>query len=522
MTMLKNLIYFFNAKNLYQNTNKEVKYWFLLARCCILGALLVLSLFAGWLKYFALMLAAVYIAFETRSYKISYLLFLLPFYNVFRASENQIYWLSFLYLFYFIITGIGILYDHFKNIKRIDWKFVVCLLACLSYFVLPFRTMALMPAVIICTNFAFIGVLALSNQKYDIVILIRLLSVGVLICGVVGVFALRIEGLKSYVGMFKVGIPSFLRLVGFDRDPNYFSMSIVLILSSMLVFYYNNKITFKTFVLYFVAFSILGIMTASKMYFIIYALYLVILATLFIVKFRKAFKGLVVHGLVIMLGFLVACVSTTSYIKLTLERAGVSLSFIDGCNKFVYDIGDMVSSLNAPITGGEKYSEFVKNGGIIDEFYDNGEGMDASSLTTGRSDIWKEYIKAETSSVKSFLFGLDASGNLLKTSESPKGVASHNTLLQIVYYYGIIGVLIILSASVVVFLRFYHKNKFDIVKLIPMLLIGISMMALDNLMSLRTPLFIICIVTVIASEKYNVKENAKELKAEDASSQISV
>lgn len=67
-----------------------------------------------------------------------------------------------------------------------------------------------------------------------------------------------------------------------------------------------------------------------------------------------------------------------------------------------------------------------------------GEGQGMSGLTTGRIDIWKSYLQAFFKSPSILIFG---EGYTAINLYNDKG--SHNTLIQLVYQFGLLGVLFV-------------------------------------------------------------------------------
>ena len=68
-----------------------------------------------------------------------------------------------------------------------------------------------------------------------------------------------------------------------------------------------------------------------------------------------------------------------------------------------------------------------------------GGASDISSLTTGRTDFWAEYLKYFWEHPLSFLFGQGYTSVLVATYGS-----SHNTILQAIYQFGVVGTVILL------------------------------------------------------------------------------
>ena len=100
---------------------------------------------------------------------------------------------------------------------------------------------------------------------------------------------------------------------------------------------------------------------------------------------------------------------------------------------------------------------FVFTSGIFKEFIDMiafrfGQSNNAYEFTTGRTERWADYIKVILSDAKILLVGKGFNNINLND------MGSHNTLLQIIYQFGLIGG-IALYAWLVAFVKLILKNK---------------------------------------------------------------
>ena len=67
-----------------------------------------------------------------------------------------------------------------------------------------------------------------------------------------------------------------------------------------------------------------------------------------------------------------------------------------------------------------------------------GEGFNINKITTGRFNIWQDYLKAFASDLSLFLFGAGVG------APKPNGNAAHNIILEIIYNFGIFGGIILI------------------------------------------------------------------------------
>ena len=227
-------------------------------------------------------------------------------------------------------------------------------------------------------------------------------------------------------------IKSIVRLSGFYGDPNFYSAHITAAIAGCLIIFLNVKRR-KEYLLISVLIVILlycGMLSSSKS-FIIVATFTIIVWILEIMFMKKK----IVHKLII-----ISCI----------VLAGVFI----------------VSSV--------EFNELLQ---MQVQRFSNANNV--SNLTTGRSDLWKMYIEEISQNARIFFVGQGLSNILVQ------GRASHNTLIQIIYQFGIIGVIGIITWIILFFKKHVTIivfNKKNFIKYL-ILAIGIFLpwMALDML-----------------------------------------
>lgn len=219
---------------------------------------------------------------------------------------------------------------------------------------------------------------------------------------------------SSILGIFKEDIPSLLayyndmnyeyiegeitlRFSGLFNDPNYYSIALISAMVLLIFLKKYRNYSNKKFYLFFVPLSIMGLLTYSKSFILIYACVLMLEV---ILNLRGQHR---------MQSIAEICVIVLLFVV-------VFLGEVDIINKII--------------------SRFTNNQG----------------LTTGRADVWEKYwaVIELKESYKWFGLGLDA--------PYVDGRAAHNLYVEIIYYSGYIGLAIfMISWGVIVFSS--HKNK---------------------------------------------------------------
>ncbi len=193
------------------------------------------------------------------------------------------------------------------------------------------------------------------------------------------------------------------RFAGVFIDPNYYSIFLLLSLISLIVLKSDNKIQSVFFYLEFISLALFGALTGSKSFFLFFLL-IIFYQIMELINKRKFFK---IFFLILFLFF--------------------SLTYIERENIGIFEL--VLKRLNT-----------VK---------------DVNSLTTGRLNIWTNYIKYIFSDIKVILFGKGLDNLLL-------GRSTHNIILETIYNCGIIGLFLIIMFFISILFnlkRYYIRYK---------------------------------------------------------------
>ena len=208
---------------------------------------------------------------------------------------------------------------------------------------------------------------------------------------VASVYALLVRNTWQFASLRGVEAPAFfgssvIRFYGPFQDPNYYAMLLVTALALMTKLKDSRCIGWGVFLPGSLLFIACGIMTYSKTFFLM----LILLVAVYLVwQFwnKRVFRGI--------------------FMTLALLVVGGILLLSDGSPFAV-----VMERLNSSANLGE--------------------------LTTGRSDVFVEYYRAITKNVGTALFGVGmGAGNL---SRDP-----HNLALEITYYIGLVGMILIVA-----------------------------------------------------------------------------
>lgn len=234
--------------------------------------------------------------------------------------------------------------------------------------------------------FSFFVLVNFRDYKIDNLLLTKSLFKGYMVSITAGLFKM----------INTIGIDSGLRFVGLLRDPNYFAL-ISLFLICLLIRYYpiyiNNKLNISN-LLKLGSVVILGFLSVSKMYFLL---------------------------LFILLVYYLLYYITFSKLSLSIKKMLSIFSLI-----IIFII--FGNSINL--------FELVINKYLFRLF----QGYD---ITTGRFYLFKEFLLKYLSSFNTLLFGSGSNYRFIyQINYSEPNMLSHNTFLDILLSYGLIGIII--------------------------------------------------------------------------------
>lgn len=250
------------------------------------------------------------------------------------------------------------------------------------------------------------------------------LIVGVSVSIVFGFFINKIDRLNY---LFELGDSTIYRFSGLNTDPNYFNIEILMILSGLVILADRKKIKLSIAFPLIVTLFFIGMLTYSKSYFIS----LIIMLLLYFV-IKKSFKKSIGIIFIFLLGVIIILV-------------------LDGDSVFRT---------------------------LIERFSDS---SDFNQFTSSRYIIWKDYIEQITSTYSKFLFGNGIGIGYLS------GESSHNTVIQIFYNIGFLGLLIV---SIYLLSMLENECQYtDYLSYLPIIMLILSTVTLDYLFNPKFYIF---------------------------------
>lgn len=319
------------------------------------------------LSYAAALFVAGYLLLASPERMWYELFILLPFANIFKFSPAS----SSIYTYLQIIAVARVLLKR----RRIDWRFLIV------YAVLVLVNFAGCggdTAVLIKQSLIPLMLYSFFRTRTRYRTLLLAFTAGLLASSVIALFRSQIPNLASYARLIRSWQPTgyTYRFCGLFRDPNYYTMLLIMSLIGLMTLYNAGQLH-GSFFLYYVTVGLFGAMTASKSFLLMYAAVSCVLA---LMRFKRKKLG----------WSILLIVSLTAMVLLS--RLGYGTIFDSVLQRF-----------------------------------------GAGELTTGRADIWVEYLTYLGSNPLKLLLGSGIGAGYLA------GYAAHNTYIDFLYYYGLLG-----------------------------------------------------------------------------------
>ena len=351
-----------------------------LKNALLLAFVLVLILFGmmygGIWSLAAFIICGVYFVLGNEDVVIADLFFLLPFASVFKYTSSSTSFLTVLLLAVMILFLI-------KRSGRIKKNIVII---CGALFVVFMLVINILHGNVGITEVAkhLSGILLIyyileKRESEALKRVIVFFGIGLYISSFIALFADSIPNFYEYVRHVGHNLEITNRFTGFNGDPNYYNISLMLALLGSLAIYKENK---PYFWLSFAFTFFFGVQTYSKSFLISLLMVIVII----FVEFARMKNTKVSSLLFVIVIAVMLYMFSSGYFR--------SVDF------------------------------------ILSRFTDS---SNVSELTTGRSDIWLDYLGHIFSDFRRMLFGSGISAPLLNHR------GSHNFYIELLYYFGIIG-----------------------------------------------------------------------------------
>ncbi|MBQ3053604.1 MAG: O-antigen ligase family protein [Clostridia bacterium] len=223
--------------------------------------------------------------------------------------------------------------------------------------------------------------------------LICYLSVSTILSGFFALFRDSIPNLSRYIGKIKAWEleSNNYRFTGLYTDPNYFSVVVIICIIGILVLNMNKQINPLSLIM-LAPLVLFGSYTISKSFLLMLGVIAVYYIFLFF-KSKRYFWGI---------------------------------------------LFSLITAFFAVMIFSGKIQMFS---GVMDRFYDS---IESGDITTNRTNIWGRYIDYFGENIKCLFFGDGIGVGYLYG-----GAAAHNSFIDFIYYYGIIGTILFISSCII-------------------------------------------------------------------------
>lgn len=315
--------------------------------------------------------------------------------------------------------------------KKIKSSLLFLLMSVLLYFIIRMNTYYMAIPKLLVT-YLTVTVFIKSYKKESINRYIDFFVWGLILSSIVGIFKENIPQLLSYYSDMNYDYiegERTLRFSGLFNDPNYFSIALI---SAMVLLIYAKKYKNYSngkFYLFFIPLSIMGLLTYSKSFILLYA-FVLLLEVILNLKGQHKLQSFFEIFLLIVL--------------------------------FVIAFSGKIEIVN------KIFSRFTNSQGF----------------TTGRSDIWEKYWSVINSkeAYKWFGVGLDAPYVAEK--------AAHSLYVEMIYYSGYIGLFVFLFSWIVIVFSF-HDNKIHFANILLLVIVFVMYAFLAGFLNYAYPFYMI-------------------------------
>ena len=145
-------------------------------------------------------------------------------------------------------------------------------------------------------------------------------------------------------------------------------------------------------------------------------------------------------------------------VNILLYMAWFGLAFIQSNNKKRFALYSVVLMIALTVVA-VCAQNYIKT--IIHRFTDNQYSSAIDNLTTGRAEIWKQYLSRWLTSPLTFLFGNGCAASKINAVQS-----EHSTYVALLYQFGVVGVVCLL-ATIIWSLRKYTRVSKSLASYIP-------------------------------------------------------
>lgn len=341
----------------------------------LISTAIVAGLFSSFFSYVAFLLAAVAIVVLPEDDVLCILLFIMSFANIFKSSPTAQSFFTYLILLYVLW--------HIVQIRYINKAFILSFLFLMVYIMVQMiASVNLLRTIKFASNILFIYFALESSDTSKNSKLFLCYILGVVLSSSIAVLNI-IPNLDDYINTKDTWLQmeQFVRFSGMYPDPNYYSVNLIISLCLVVLLNHNKELS--------------------------------------------AVQSIVIAALLILFAGLT--LSKSVFIMLILPLALLLHSRIKRKNYFVLLCTTIAVMIILPQLFSGRIAIFNAT------LYRISGATDIDTLTTGRSDLWQNYITYLSEHTAVLFFGRGFGAELVGSR------AAHNTYFDLLYHLGICG-----------------------------------------------------------------------------------
>lgn len=418
--------------------------------CCVLGLSLFVSIYVPFFVYVTLVLGLIFVICTKSVRKLYYLIFLVPLLNIFRVTSEEPFDRLILYVFivFFVFMAFRFIFDLILKQKKIDWLFTItCLLAAI-YFIIIFDINKITYGGSFLIGCLMIFFVKEYKNEIDAKGIGLIFILGLMFSIFIGLFSNTSVRLQELIGYGKGGAIGFFAM-GFGTES--FCGEIAIALAFLFTLHINKKIGYLFYIVYSVL-LIVSILTLSKFMFLMTAVLIAIYLILYIIKNRKDKAHNIILNVILM-------VLITSVVCLIFNR-----------------------QMRATDESG----------------FDNFAGVSLSE----RLSVWQSYFDRMFSNIKNILIGNGVGAGLFINEP-------HNTFIQLIYYVGFLGFLLLVLSYLFAF-RPKDIKRVNWYNIIPILVSLTVLILTDSFNFIFNVYILLGLVYLFYDNKYDKEYNGQK------------
>lgn len=452
-------------KNDFKTTNSE--FYSIVLKSLIIQSLLVLGCFVKAFLWVAFAVVILFIISHFNSFRnVYFLIALLPYTSIFSRFPGDKFLIGICVLAVILTNGSRLIIKFIKKEQKLDIPFCILIGVFVLYILIFANYSNLTALATLLLGIALIVLMYFLHDEIDSKEIALIFTMGLMTSCLFGL-------LRPYSQMMQETISlsyamNKVRYSGLYVNTNMLYGEILIAFSLISYQYIKQKVNI-VYYLSLIFSEIVLFLTYSKMGFILFFIIIGITLILKLTTKSLEIKKKMIQSITLLVIVVAIMLINWTNIAIILKR----LKLEDSPQSGVEDVVD------------DNQDEFVED-------FDNSI---LDSFTTGRTKIWKDYIKKTFSTPESAILGFGIGAEYIGNYNGVTTFGPHNTLINVLYEVGILGAIMILSILIYVLIKSKVLNNL-LTASIPLVTVCIYLFS-ESWFSYRGCLYLMCVMMCI-------------------------